>query len=85
VACFLASRHPLFRNFSNFLRQLLNVLVESHATLRSKCMKAINTIVESDPTLLEDTQVRDAVQCRLMDPSILVRDSAVELVGKFAL
>lgn len=83
------------------LRHILNVLSESHATYRSKAIKAVATVISSDPSVLGNVSskflaliimvfcikelVQTAVKKRILDQSISVREATVDLIGKHLL
>lgn len=52
-------------------------------TLRSKALRGLSAIVQVDPDVLALSNVRRAFEARLSDPSPAVRDSAVDLIGKY--
>ena len=51
--------------------------------LRSKALRGLSAIVQVDPDVLALSNVRQAFEARLSDPSPAVRDSAVDLIGKY--
>ncbi|PRP84253.1 hypothetical protein PROFUN_08273 [Planoprotostelium fungivorum] len=78
-----AMKRPLFKNVDNIMKQLLAAMSESQANIRSKAIKSMTATIEVDPTLLGDEGVQKAMHARFSDPSISVRDSIVDLVGRF--
>lgn len=50
---------------------------------RQKALKALASIVEQDPTIFLQPDVRQAVEKRLMDSSPAVRDAALEMLGRY--
>lgn len=85
VTRFLASSRTLSRSFDMYLQQLLRVLNEPAVHVRTRAMKALSTIIAADPSILSRPDMQRAVQCRFMDQSTLVREAAVDLVGRFVL
>uniref|UniRef100_A0A6B2KW35 Sister chromatid cohesion protein n=1 Tax=Arcella intermedia TaxID=1963864 RepID=A0A6B2KW35_9EUKA len=80
----LAGR-ALFKSFDSILVTILNILTETQIKYRVKGMKALTSIVEADPAILGDLRINTCVKSRFYDTSIAVRESAVDLVGKFIL
>lgn len=73
--------------FCEAYRHLLNILLRfmtiDQATVRSKSLKSVNDVLETDPTILDgdSTFMQLIVQCST-DSSPQVRDSALGLIGK---
>ena len=83
------------------LLQLIRVLSEPEVRMRTRAMKALSCIVDSDPSILSrvtppslrgeltlspsQPDMQRAVQCRFMDQSTLVREAAVDLLGRSVL
>lgn len=73
--------------FCEAYRHLLNILLRfmtiDQATVRSKSLKSVNDVLETDPTILDgdSTVMQLIIQCST-DSSPQVRDSALGLIGK---
>lgn len=73
--------------FCEAYRHILNILLRfmtiDQATVRSKSLKSVNDVLETDPTILDgdSTVLHLIVQCST-DSSPQVRDSALGLIGK---
>lgn len=67
------------------LPQILKVLSETVVAVRTKAIKCLTQVIESDPGVLARTSLRTAVHARLLDQSTSVREACVELIGKFIL
>lgn len=73
--------------FCEAYRYILNILLRfmtiDQATVRSKSLKSVNDVLETDPTILDgdSTFMQLIVQCTT-DSSPQVRDSALGLIGK---
>jgi cohesin loading factor subunit SCC2 len=70
-------------SFSRVLGILLGSMTSEQATVRSKSLKSVNQVLDTDPTILD----REPVVMQLIlrcsnDGSVQVRDSALNLVGK---
>ncbi|KAJ3378832.1 Sister chromatid cohesion protein 2 [Lobulomyces angularis] len=78
----LASRQPLMQSFEFFMSKISNALDNDVVHIRSKALKALQDIVLSDFSYLEDKSVRQMIEFRLLDNSSSVRDAATELLGK---
>jgi cohesin loading factor subunit SCC2 len=73
---------PFCASFEHILNRLLRSVDDNQATTRSKGLKAILQLLQKDPAILKRPQVVPFMLKRLKDPSPLVRDSAVDLIGK---
>ncbi|ORY65368.1 uncharacterized protein BCR38DRAFT_341937 [Pseudomassariella vexata] len=73
--------------FCDYFKGILNILMQSMttdaATVRSRSLKSINQVLETDPTILDGDSVviHLILQCS-NDSSPQVRDSALGLIGK---
>ncbi|KAM0344308.1 hypothetical protein ACHAPU_007665 [Fusarium lateritium] len=75
-------RSPLCEAFSKILNILLGSMASDQATVRSRSLKSINQVLETDPSILDgDSTVIDLILDCAGDPSIQVRDSALGLLG----
>lgn len=73
---------PFCGLFENILDYLLRSLGDNQATTRSKALKSIFQLIQRDPSILDRPRVLAAILKPLNDPSPLVRDSVVDLIGK---
>ncbi|RDW80553.1 hypothetical protein BP5796_05251 [Coleophoma crateriformis] len=69
--------------FDRVLHILLTSMASEQATVRSKSLKSVNQLLETDPTILDrnDTVKLLILKCS-NDSSVQVRDSALGLIGK---
>ncbi|KAI1143040.1 ARM repeat-containing protein [Hypoxylon sp. FL0543] len=69
--------------FKNILNILMGSMTTDQATVRSRSLKSINLVLDTDPTILDGDSVfiQLILQCS-NDPSPQVRDSALGLIGK---
>ncbi|KAH8912796.1 ARM repeat-containing protein [Coniochaeta sp. PMI_546] len=76
-------RSQLCEAFTHVLNLLLGSMTSDQATVRSKSLRSINQLLETDPSILDGDSVviQRILQC-LVDSSTQVRDSALGLVGK---
>ena len=84
LAYSLTLLHSQFcESFGRVLTILLGSMSSEQATVRSKSLKSVTTVLETDPTILdrEPAVMHLLLRCS-NDPSILVRDSALGLIGK---
>ncbi|KAJ9148889.1 Sister chromatid cohesion protein [Pleurostoma richardsiae] len=80
----IALMHTTFcEAFPRILGILLRSMASDQATVRSKSLKSVNQVLETDPTILDadPTTIQLILQCS-SDPSPQVRDSALGLIGK---
>ncbi|KAJ4300415.1 Sister chromatid cohesion protein 2 [Collariella sp. IMI 366227] len=76
-------RSPLCEAFSPILNILLNSMASDQPTVRSKSLKSINQVLETDPSILDgDSVVVQLILRCSNDSSTQVRDSALGLIGK---
>ncbi|KAI1489482.1 sister chromatid cohesion protein Mis4 [Biscogniauxia mediterranea] len=69
--------------FRNILNVLMGSMTTDQATVRSRSLKSINQVLETDPTILDgDSVVIELVLRCSSDSSPQVRDSALGLIGK---
>ena len=85
ITRFLASKRAFSQSFDNYLKHILKVLTEPAIAVRTKAMKCLTQIVESDPSVLGRTNMQLGVHHSFLDQSTSVREAAVDLVGKFVL
>ncbi|KAK4145839.1 protein rad9 [Dichotomopilus funicola] len=76
-------RSQLCEAFSGILNILLNSMASDQPTVRSKSLKSINQVLETDPSILDgDSVVVQLILRCSNDSSTQVRDSALGLMGK---
>lgn len=74
---------PFCESFSRVLTILLNSMTSEQATVRSKSLKSVNQVLDTDPTILDrEPAVKHLILRCSNDLSVQVRDSALTLVGK---
>ncbi|KAF9873199.1 AT hook domain-containing protein [Colletotrichum karsti] len=76
-------RTPFCEHFQAMLNVLLKAMASDQATVRSKSLKSINHLLETDPAILDgDSVVVHLIITCAGDSSPQVRDSAIGLMGK---
>ncbi|KAK6081057.1 AT hook domain-containing protein [Seiridium cupressi] len=79
----LLLRLPFCDSFKGIINILMHSMTTDAATVRSRSLKSINSVLETDPSILDgDSAVIDMILQCSHDPSPQVRDSALSLVGK---
>ncbi|OMJ10915.1 Nipped-B-like protein A [Smittium culicis] len=74
----------LFVNlFDKMLEKVKDSLGSNFIAVRSKALKALSLIASKNPKILALETIKPVIKTRLRDVSPLVRESAVELLGKF--
>ncbi|KAI1119457.1 hypothetical protein F5Y14DRAFT_4000 [Nemania sp. NC0429] len=69
--------------FRNILNVLMGSMTTDQATVRSRSLKSVNQVLETDPTILDgDSVFIDLILQCSSDSSPQVRDSALGLIGK---
>jgi cohesin loading factor subunit SCC2 len=79
----IARHRPLQTAFDPILNALINSMDLQAVALRSKALRGLSAIIQVDPDVLALPNVRQAFEARLSDSSPAVRDSAIDLVGKY--
>ncbi|KAI3402149.1 hypothetical protein diail_78 [Diaporthe ilicicola] len=76
-------RSQFCESYRHILNILLRFMTTDQATVRSKSLKSVNDVLETDPTILDgdSTFIGLILQCS-NDSSPQVRDSALGLIGK---
>jgi cohesin loading factor subunit SCC2 len=70
-------------SFGRILKILFGSMASEQAIVRSKSLKSVNQVLETDPTILDrEPAVKHLLLRCSNDPSVLVRDSALGLIGK---
>lgn len=78
-----ALRSQLCENFNNILNILLNSMSSDQPTVRSRSLKSVNQVLDTDSSILDGESVVVGMILRCSsDPSTQVRDSALGLIGK---
>jgi len=76
-------RSPLFEAFGSILNVVFGAMSSDQATVRSKSLKSVNQVLETDPSILDgDSMVIPLILQCSNDSSPQVRDSALGLIGK---
>ncbi|KAG1743247.1 uncharacterized protein EDB91DRAFT_1126495 [Suillus paluster] len=73
----------LRNSFGPILNIVLLALDAPAVFMRTKALRALGQIVNSDSSILAAPNVRRAIESHLLDSSPAVRDAAVELIGKY--
>eukprot|EP00794_Sanderia_malayensis_P008158 gene8158-9031_t len=85
ISKYLSSTRTFCQSFDIYLQQIFKMLNEQAVALRTKAVKALTSIVSTDPNILGREDVQVSVHCRFRDQSTLVREAAVDLIGQFVL
>uniref|UniRef100_A0A914CW65 Nipped-B protein n=1 Tax=Acrobeloides nanus TaxID=290746 RepID=A0A914CW65_9BILA len=81
---YLASKREFSQSFNNYLKMILyGVQLEPAVQLRTKAMKCLTQIIEADHEVLLMADVHNAVQARMTDTNVAVREATIELIGKY--
>ncbi|KAI0541065.1 hypothetical protein GGR58DRAFT_498409 [Xylaria digitata] len=76
-------RSPFCIAFRSILNVLMGSMTTDQATVRSRSLKSVNQVLETDPTILDgDSAFVDLILQCSSDSSPQVRDSALGLIGK---
>jgi cohesin loading factor subunit SCC2 len=85
IVKYLSSKRPFFNSFDVYLKSILNVLTEQSIQVRSKALKCMALVVQEDPSVLSRDDMQRGVNYSFLDAATMVREAAVDLVGKFIL
>jgi len=85
IVKYLSSKRPFFNSFDIYLKQILSVLTETSIQVRSKALKCMALVVQEDPSVLSRDDMQRGVNYSFLDSATMVREAAVDLVGKFIL
>jgi len=85
IVKYLSSKRPFFNSFDIYLKQILSVLTEQSIQVRSKALKCMALVVQEDPSVLSRDDMQRGVNYSFLDSATMVREAAVDLVGKFIL
>ncbi|XP_063933725.1 uncharacterized protein LOC135145537 [Zophobas morio] len=67
------------------LRLVLKSLTDPSSVVRTKAVRVLAVLVEANPPLLFQENIRSVLQARFRDKTISVREAAISLVGPFLL
>lgn len=82
----LAQQREFAHLFDTYLKHIVFGAGSEHiVALRSKALKCLSSIIEADYSVLILEDVQQAVHTRMVDSHAQVRESAVELIGRFVL
>ncbi|KAJ3349759.1 hypothetical protein HDU83_000296 [Entophlyctis luteolus] len=79
----LLRRSPLQNLRETLLAHTLSCLNSDAITIRTRALKALSEIVSVDADVLSLGSVRGVISQRLLDPSKMVREAAVDLLGGY--
>nr|XP_040566817.1 nipped-B-like protein [Lepeophtheirus salmonis] len=85
IVKYLSSKRPFFNSFDSYLQDIINVLFEQSTQVRTRALKCMALIVQEDPNVLLRADMQKWVHYSFTDSSTMVREAAVDLVGKFIL
>ncbi|KAK6029946.1 HEAT repeat protein [Ostertagia ostertagi] len=81
---YLAAKREFTHSFDSFLKQIVTgITSESTVSLRTKAMRCLTQIIESDQSVLLMPEVSSAAHNRMTDSNAAVREATVEMIGKF--
>jgi hypothetical protein len=69
--------------YSAVANKVMSLLSSSQPLTRSRALKALAGIVDADPLVLLEKHTGEAVQARLHDSAISVREACVDLLGRY--
>ncbi|KAK9240517.1 sister chromatid cohesion C-terminus-domain-containing protein [Lipomyces kononenkoae] len=76
---------PLYKLYDRVMSEILQALDHPRIVSRTKGLRVLGLLLAKDPSILGNANVMDSVSSRLRDSSPLVRDAAVDVVGKYIL
>lgn len=75
----------IFAYFPKVIDTFVAMLNSDLAKMRALSLRAITNMVEADMSILQDPSLYAAVEARLIDPSPMTREKALNMVGRFIL
>ncbi|QIW98984.1 hypothetical protein AMS68_004502 [Peltaster fructicola] len=83
AALVIITSSPFCKAFSKIFSVLLTNMTSEHATVKSKSLRSVVTLIETDPAVLDRNQyiLRSILRCT-EDSSPIVRDAALGLVAR---
>lgn len=75
----------IFAYFPKIIDTFVAMLNSDLAKMRALSLRAITNMVEADMSILQDPSLYAAVEARLIDPSPMTREKALNMVGRFIL
>lgn len=79
------SQHGLGLQFDTLLAHMMILLKAGQSTFRAKVLRHVRAILEVDPLLMANEQLKSAVCYCILDEGICVRQASIDLIGKFTL
>ena len=75
----------IFAYFPKLIESFVAMLNSDLAKMRALSLRAITNMAEADMSILQDPALYAAVEARLIDPSPMTREKALNMVGRFIL
>jgi hypothetical protein len=73
----------IFAYFPKIIDQFVAMMNSEQAKTRALALRAITNMVDADMSLLREKHLYEAVEARLIDPSPLTREKALNMLGRF--
>jgi len=83
ISILLSSNEPIYQLYDVLFQRIVFLLDSVHVSVRSKVLKSIQIIVNEDYEVLMQPQIASTVIHCIQDSSAVVRDAAIELIGKY--
>lgn len=69
--------------YDYFVNTIVQNLNSSKVKIKTRAVRILSTLVEQDPSLLLTSTVQKSISKNLLDPSALVRDAVIDLLGSY--
>lgn len=83
ISILLSSNEPIYQMYDILFQRIVFLLDSVHVSVRSKVLRSIQIIVNVDCEVLMQPQIASTVVHCIQDSSAVVRDAAIELIGKY--
>jgi hypothetical protein len=83
ISILLSSNEPIYQMYDVLFQRIVFLLDSVHVSVRSKVLRSIQIIVNVDCEVLMQPQIASTVVHCIQDSSAVVRDAAIELIGKY--
>jgi len=83
ISILLSSNESIYQMYDVLFQRIVFLLDSVHVSVRSKVLRSIQIIVNVDCEVLMQPQIASTVIHCIQDSSAVVRDVAIELIGKY--
>ena len=85
IARHFASKRSFARSFDSYFRRIITMATDSTMQIRIRAIKCVSQIIDSDGSLMSREEVKSLVESRMWDNSAMIRETVIEMIGKYAM